>query len=171
MSISKQPLTSVYVLEAGHAKSASRYTTIQSTGDYEPLERLSNGNCSVPWLYVTNIPDRWSNKAHKRPCTLNTGKANISGLTFPNVVQYPNVAYGDIQGTNDAVLVIFSESRERINVLVFEGCRLVASELWSSYVSGGLSTELERVRPRLRATEYDRDNSKGRERLSAPPRA
>lgn len=161
MGISKQSLTSVYVLEAGHAKSANRYTTIKSTGDYEPLERLSNSKCPVPWLYVTNIPDRWSGEAHKRPCTLNTGKANISGLTFPNVVKYPSVAYGDIQGTEDAVLVVFSECRTRINVLVFAGCRLVASELWRSYISGELIEEMDMMRPRLRATEYYRADAEG----------
>lgn len=153
MEVSNKTITSVYVMEAGHAQSPDRYTAIRSTWDYEPLERLFNSKCSVPWFYVSNIPKKRSRKACELPCTLNTDKDTISELTFPNVAKYPCVAYGDVKGTNDAVLVVFSKCRKRICVLVFSVCKMIAPELWHCYISRGLNGELLKVRTRLRTVE------------------
>jgi len=118
-----------YSLYKHDTSTKTKYLLKSFSGVYDPLHRPSKRINEVP-LYITSVPNSIKSNARRKPNqTLSgTGSTYISGIFNPDL-NSPEIGYGDIRGTEDALLIITKESQAEI--LVFKGKKSVAYQLYT----------------------------------------
>jgi len=129
----------------------SRYDVTASTGGYDYFESLliNRQKFNVGGLsfnFVTR-PGQWS--GNKTDFAITKGSHNITSVKRPNI-ETP-FAYGDINGTNDACLIVFnSDFREigiqTIEIFIARGLRNDTNSLWDLFTDNELTNEVEALR-------------------------
>jgi hypothetical protein len=134
-------------------KAKCRRDIVASTGEYDFFENLlinkRDFNIGGLSLNLVDRPKHWKNK--NANLALTKGKNNITSLKRPDL--NTNVALGDINGTNDACLILFNEDYKNkgitsIEILIARGLRNDIIGLWNLFTDGELDHEIEELRKR-----------------------
>lgn len=133
-------------------KAQYRFEVIQSTTEYDKFELLLiNKRNPNPGGWSFNFvprPKRWDGE-ESPDMAITKGSENISSVYIPD----PELPYGfgDIKGTNDAVLVVFNEDYRTkgiisIELFIARGQKHNRKNLWFELVDGELNHEIEYLR-------------------------
>ena len=130
-------ITDYYVFRNISEKSASRFDCIYSTETYSAFETLKNKSGAL-FLYYTKVPESFNIRAKRKADMILSKSKNISSVYVPDV-QSP-FAFGDIFGTQDALLIDFTENME---IFIARGQKNNARNLYNLFIDGELDKELE----------------------------
>lgn len=127
-------------------QSKLRFDCVASTGGYEPFEeRATRGRDKRFKFYLVKTPDTFNATSKRRPEMSITDTTNISGVYVPDL-DNAHLAYGDVCGTNDALLFIFSEDGCAIEVFIARGMKNHQEGLYTLMADGELDVEMEQLR-------------------------
>lgn len=129
---------------------ASRYDVTQSSKSYEYFENLliNKRKFNVGGISFNYVPRPTSFKAmpeRKAEMAITKGSVSISSVFVPDLKNHL-VAFGDINGTNDALILIFSSDFKTIEILVARGYGNSGLTLWDEVIEGNLNEEIEAIR-------------------------
>ena len=143
-------LTDYYKAESLTA-SKCRYDITRSSNSYDFFERtLINKrtfNVGGLSLNIVQRPNQW--QGNKTDLAITKGTQNITSIKRPGIEN--EFAYGDINGTNDACLIIFNSNYKEVGIMAIEifiarGLKNDISGLWQMFISGELSHEIEALK-------------------------
>lgn len=127
----------------------TRYDEITSSQQYPPFDRLRNKQGNL-FIYFTQYQ---KNNAKASPSILPdyqiSKQFNISGVFGLSLSSC--FGYGDVRGTQDALLFIFSKDLASMEVFVAKGQKLRKKDLFEKLSRGELEEELNYMRGRGRA--------------------
>lgn len=160
-------ITDYYKFEKNALLSGTRMDCIASTKSYPEFEckRKTRGNKQSPkkdanyigglTCYYCNVPEHYGKNAKRRADkSISIGSKNLSSIYVPDVsLPY---AFGDVQGTTDAILFVFSNNfgvtDDRvcqggvIEMLICRGQSKNCQALYNLLCDGGLDDEIEVMR-------------------------
>lgn len=137
-------LTDYYCLEkVPGQKSVYRRDCTLSTHSYPAFEQLRNKNGEL-FMYLTDVPDNFNKGVKKRAAKALTKVRNISSLFVCDITK--PVAYGDIKGTNDALLAVFDTKYNIIEIMIARGCKNNRVPLYNYFIDGELMDEIEALK-------------------------
>jgi hypothetical protein len=133
-------------------KAATRFDCVETTGSYLPFDNEASPETGVFRAYITKTPScfkRCGSRAADR--TLKGRVKSISGIFTPDI-DFPNLGYGDVYGTQDAILFIFNDEQTQVELFVFKGMHNMQQQLFIQLRNGTLNNLLDAVRKQARPT-------------------
>ncbi len=126
------------------SKSKYRFDITASTGKYEPFEIILSNKKGEQFFYYGDVPANFNShvKRQAEKC-ISKGK-NISSVFVPDVTL--PFAYGDVNGTSDGIILMFSEDYTIIEIFVARGQRNNKRNLYFLLCDGELQNEIETLR-------------------------
>ena len=141
-------LTDYYKLEELRQLKSHRFDTVASTGGYPPFEAIAaRSKGGRFYCYYNGVPDTFNSKAQRKADRAITCTKNISSVFIPDLSN-PLMGYGDVRGTADALLFLFSEDYTGLEILVARGYRNNSRNLYNLLADGGLDDEIAILRQR-----------------------
>jgi hypothetical protein len=140
-------LTDYYKAEKMTA-AKSRLDVTHSTGEHDMMESLliNKRSFNVGGLSMNLVqrPDRWGGRGLDLAIT--KGSTNLTSIKRPD----PTISagFGDLAGTRDAVIILFSEDYQEtgiqsIELFVGRGLKHDANNLFALFTDGELDTEIQ----------------------------
>jgi len=129
----------------------SRFDIVASTGEYDFFENLlinkQKFNIGGLSFNCGQRPDRWKGK--KTDMAITKGSQNITSVKRPSLEN--NLAYGDINGSNDGCIIVFNSDYKQtgitnIEIFIARGLRNDTDGLWDLFTDGELNHEIEALR-------------------------
>lgn len=139
-------LTDYYKGENLPGAAKTRYDVTTSTKSYEQFEvRLKNkiGGLS---FYFGDVPKYFRFAGKDKPDMAISRGTNISSVFVPDPIL--TIAYGDVNETGDALLIIFSDDNRIIELFIARGQRNNRRNLYILLCDGELDHEIEILRKR-----------------------
>ena len=124
-------------------ESNMRYDVTASTGHYEPFEALKNKKNEL-FFYYGDVPVTFNSHVKRQAEKCITKTKNISSVFVPDVTL--PFAYGDVNGTLDAILIIFSYDYTTIEIFVARGQKNNKRNLYFLLCDSELQNEIEILR-------------------------
>jgi len=124
-------------------KSKLRMDCIKSTKSYPEFEAMRNKGGQF-FFYFGNVPERFGGDVHRKADKAITKTKNISSVFVPDIELL--FAYGDIRGTNDALLLLFNFDYSVIDIFIARGQRNNRIGLYNLLADGELIQEIEELR-------------------------
>ncbi len=139
------------ILPENEGKRTVRYDTVASTGSYQLFEDMAaKSKVNRFFCYYNGVPDTFSDRARqKAERAITKSNCNISSVFIPNQSK-PHLGYGDVKGTLDALLVIFSADYHTMELFIIRGEKFNQRALYGLMATGQLNQEIQ----------YFRNNSK-----------
>lgn len=141
--------TDYYKLEKLTEAEARREVT-RSSQSYEMLENvlINKRKFNIGGLSVNYVPrpETFKGIAGRKPdMALTKGNVNISSIFVP---EFNNrlLAYGDINGTQDAIIFVFSEDKHTIELFIARGYLTDINSLYESVKAGEQDEEMTQWR-------------------------
>jgi len=122
----------------------TRYDVTASTGEYEHFETKLKTRKGGLSFYFGDVPDRWHFSSKDRPDKCITKTDNISSVFVPDV-SLP-FAFGDIKGTQEAAILIFSKDWQVIEIFIARGQKNNRRNIYTLLCDGELEQEIESLR-------------------------
>ena len=123
-----------------------RYDCVASTGEYPRFEEMaSRSKVKRFYCYYNGIPDTFSNRARQKAERAITSTKNISSVFIPNISK-PLFGYGDVKGTQDAILFVFSTDYNLMEIFIARGYKCNQKALYTAMMRGDLNVEINRIR-------------------------
>jgi hypothetical protein len=141
-------LTDYYKGEHLPEAAKTRYDVTCSSGSYEHFEtklKTKKGGLS---FYFGDVPGHFRFSGKDRPDKCITKKDNISSVFVPDVTL--PFAYGDINNTSDAIILIFSNDWQVIEIFISRGQRNNRRNLYTLLSDGELDHEIENLREKAK---------------------
>jgi hypothetical protein len=133
-------LTDYYKLEhLPDCKSKMRLDCTASTRSYPEFESLRNKGGRL-FVYFGDVPHRFGGDVHRKADKAITKTKNISSVYVPDVEL--SSAYGDIKGTQDAILIVFNTDYTQIEIFVARGYKNNRLNLWQNLADGNYEDEI-----------------------------
>ena len=133
-------------------KSKLRMDCIASTGSYDPFETRANKTREKRFkFYFGDTPEQFKGEAKRKSGMAITDTSNITSVYAPDL-ENPLRGYGDMKGTQDALLFLFAEDYKSVEVFVARGLRNESVNLFIKYADGELDEEIEALRKRATPT-------------------
>lgn len=128
----------------------SRYDVMKSTQSYEFFESLliNKRKFNIGGLSLNYVPRPSSFKESKNrmaEMAIAKGNASISSIYIPDI-QNTLIAYGDVKGTIDAIIFLFSEDKQTIELFIARGYFNDVLALYEEVKGGYLDCEIEALR-------------------------
>jgi len=140
----KMILTDYYKFEhLQGTKSKSRLDCTASTGSYTELEILRNKKGYL-FVYVTDVPDSFGGRLKRKADKAITKTKNISSVYVPDIEN--NLAYGDIRGTQDAILIVKTIDYKFMEIFVARGQKNNRVQLYNLFSDGELNEDVRELR-------------------------
>jgi len=139
-------LTDYYKGENLPGAAKTRYDVTTSTGSYELFEIKLKSRKGGQSFYFGDVPPYFRFSGNDRPDKAITKGDNISSVFVPDVSLL--FAYGDVKGTGDSLLMIFSENYKIIELFIARGQRNNKRNLYILLCDGELDHEIEILRKR-----------------------
>lgn len=137
-------LTDYYRLSEIKVMKSKRLDCVASTGGYEPLEKRRKP--SGLFFYLRPLPEVFNAEARRKAKLHLTGaKENVSSIFMPSPDR-PEMGYGDMAGTRDALLFIFAPGMRGVEIFVARDEKANAKNIFSAASNGFLGEEMERLR-------------------------
>ena len=131
-----------------------RFDCVASTGEYDPFEQIAQRSRDNHFFfYYSDVPESFSAHAQRKAERVISNKNNISSVFIPDAQNDHFRGWGDVVGTNDAILFIFSEDYKVIEVFIARGYKNDARALFDLFCDGELDGELEAIRTRASLIE------------------
>jgi len=132
----------------------SRYDVDNSTQEYELFESLliNKRKYNVGGLSFNYVPRPASFKGidgRKTEMAITKGNVNISSIHVPDL-QKNQIGYGDVNGTNDALIAIFSNDHKTIELFIARGYKNDVLALYEEIKAGFLDAEIEAIRSKAK---------------------
>ena len=124
-------------------KSKMRLDCTASTGAYPEFEQMRN-KAGAFFFYFGNVPDSFGANIKRKADKAITKVKNISSVYVPDIKQ--RSGYGDVRGTQDALLFMFGTDYSQIDVFVARGQRNNRGQLYNLFTDGELMEEMEALR-------------------------
>lgn len=154
-------LTDYYRFEKlPNCKSKLRIDCTASTNSYEPMEvmratRAVRHRCNVGDLfcYYGDVPDTFGGNVHRKADKALTKTKNISSIFIIDAKS--NLGYGDMKGTADALLFVFTDAKVTdgrlqagavIDIFVARGYAKNREALYNELSDGILDEEMNQLR-------------------------
>jgi len=151
-------LTDYYKFEhLPDCKSKMRIDCTASTKSYPEFEGLRNKDNKL-FLYFGDVPDRFGGDAHRKADKCLTKTKSISSVYVPDAAL--NLAYGDVKGTQDALLIVNDSDYTTIEIFIVRGQKSNRLNLWQNLADGQLENEISELRARA-VTESVTDKKDG----------
>lgn len=127
-----------------------RYDITKSTGSYQPFEHLliNKRKFNVGGLSFNYVerPDRWKGEDGRRAQkALTKGNVNVSSVFIPNLKKHL-IGYGDVNGTHDALIILFNASYSVIEVFIARSYANDIQALYTYVTEGEYNHEFEALR-------------------------
>lgn len=128
-----------------------RFDITASTGEYDLFEKLlinkQKFNPGGLSFYFGQRPCMWGGK--KTDMAITKGSQNITSAKRPNLET--NLAYGDINGSNDGCIIVFNTDYKEagistIEIFIARGLRNDTDGLWHLFTDGELCHEIDALR-------------------------
>jgi hypothetical protein len=133
-------------------KSKQRFDCVSSTGEYEPFEERAQRCRDKRFkFYYGDTPDTFSADVHRKTERSITDTTNISSIYTPDL-DNSLLGYGDVANTNDALLFVFSEDYQQIEIFVARGMKNHQKGLFDLMVDGELDDEMSVLRRQAKPT-------------------
>ena len=136
-------LTDYYFMSEIVQRKSHRLDCLQSTGHYPLFEaiaqRSKNGKF---YLYCSKVPKSFKADAHRQADRIISNSDNISSIFVPNL-EKPLLGYGDVRGTNDALLFRFSNDDKQLEIFVARGYKHNAMNLYNLFAEGELDEDIK----------------------------
>lgn len=137
-------LTDYYCLERlPGTKSKQRLDCTLSTMSYPEFEQLRNKKGEL-FLYFGDVPPGYNGHAKRKATKALTKVNGITSFFVPDITI--RVAYGDVKGTNDALLAVHDIEYNIIEILIARGQKNNAMPLYNLFTDGELLDEVERLK-------------------------
>jgi len=137
-------LTDYYKGEHLPDAAKTRFDVTASTGSYEPFEtklRTRQGGLS---FYFGDVPERFRFASKDKPDFALTKRDNISSVFVPDITQ--NFGFGDVHHTSDAILLIWSNDWQTLELFISRGQRHNRRNLYHLLCDNELDSEIEILR-------------------------
>lgn len=128
-----------------------RFDITTSTGEYDLFESLliNKRKFNIGGLSFNFAPQPETHGGKKVDFILCKGSHSITKVFRPNLES--NLAYGDINGSNDGCLIVFNPDYKEIGITAIEifiarGLRSDKDGLWFLFTDGDLNDEIEALR-------------------------
>ncbi len=125
------------------SKSKMRRDCVVSTQSYNEFENLRN-KAGALFIYFGDLPLSFKGDVHRKADKAITKGKNISSIFVPDILL--NIAYGDIMGTKDAILILFEEDYKTIEMFIARGQKNNRLNLWQMLSDGELNDEISKLR-------------------------
>ena len=125
------------------SKSKMRRDCIASTQSYNEFESLRNKQGEL-FIYFGDVPQKFNGGIYRRANKAITKGKNISSIFVPDILL--NIAYGDIMGTKDAILILFEEDYKTIEMFIARGQKNNRLNLWQMLFDGELNDEISKLK-------------------------
>lgn len=123
----------------------TRYDVGISTCSYPPFERLLKNRTGGKSIYLVNRPAVWNGAQERRADkALTKGENNISSLIIPD--PSINIAYGDIKGTEDAMIVLIYDNWNFLELFISRGQKNNKLNLYQLTCDGEFDDEMLQMR-------------------------
>lgn len=137
-------LTDYYKGEHLPDAAKTRFDVTASTGNYEPFQTKLKNRKNGLQFYFGDVPDRFRFSGKDKPDKAITKGDNISSVFVPDVTL--PFAFGDVNHTTDAILLIFSNDWQVIEIFIARGQRNNRRNLYHLLCDGELESEIETLR-------------------------
>lgn len=125
-----------------------RYDCTSSTGEYPPFEDIANkSRVKRFFCYYNGVPDSFSDRARNKAERAITNTKNISSVFIP-ILHKILLGYGDVKGTQDALLFVFSSDYSKMEIFVARGYKYNSKRLFNLLFDNELIDEMNRLRSR-----------------------
>lgn len=123
-----------------------RFDCTASTGSYQAFEAMAaKSRVKRFYCYYNGVPDTFSDHARTKADRAITNSQNISSVFIPNLDK-PLLGYGDVKGTNDAILFTFAPDYNSMEIFIARGYKSNARALFNHFQNGDLNGEAEAIR-------------------------
>ncbi|KAA6321754.1 hypothetical protein EZS27_028635 [termite gut metagenome] len=137
-------LTDYYKFEhLPDTKSKMRMDCTASTKSYQEFEILRNKKEEL-FVYLGNVPDTFGGSVHRKADKAITKTKNISSVFVPDIES--GFAYGDVKGTQDAILIITNKDYTPIDIFVARGQRNNRIQIFNLFSDGELDSEIAELK-------------------------
>lgn len=126
-------------------KSKTRFDCVSSTASYMEFEALRN-KAGELFVYYGDIPNYFKGDVRRKAGKAITKTKNISSVFVPNIERL--IGYGDIKGTQDAILIVFNDSYTQMEIYVSRGQKNNIAGLYNLFADGELDKEMDSLRGR-----------------------
>ena len=128
----------------------SRYDITNSSGSYEPFENLliNKRKFNVGGLSFNYVdrPNAWRGEEGRRAeKALTKGNVNVSSVFVPNLNVHL-IGYGDVYGTQDALIILFNASYTVIEIFIARGYVNDIQALYTYVKEGEFQIEMDALR-------------------------
>jgi hypothetical protein len=137
-------------------KSPTRLDCVASTKSYPDFEAFRNKQ-GVLFIYFGNVPDTFKADVKRKADKAITHGKNISSVFVPDVTL--PLAYGDVKGTADCILIIHDADYTTLEIFVVRGQKNNRVNLWQMLSDGQLDNEISELR-KSAVTELETDDEK-----------
>lgn len=141
--------TDYYKVKNLKTESKTRYDVISSSDSYDLFEILNNKrgfNRAGKSLNYGKIPYSWNFKDEKRKPekAITKNSSNISSVFIPDY-SLP-IGYGDINHTNDGLIIIFDYADNSIEILIARGKANIMDSVYKMVRENMLDEEINYLR-------------------------
>lgn len=147
-------LTDYYKMQEIRVIKSHRFDCTASTGGYNPFEAIAN-KCRDKikrfFFYYGGVPESFNAHAQRKTDRVITNGDNLSSVYVPDL-DNPLLGYGDMRGTNDALLFLFSDDYKQIEVFVARGLKQNQLALYVLFADGELDDEIAQLRKQAKPT-------------------
>lgn len=131
-------------------QSEYRYDIVSSTQSYESLENLliNKRKFNIGGLSFNYVPrpGNWSGAKERVPeMAITKNSSNISSIFIPDLNTH-FIGYGDIVGTQDAIILQFSADYSTIELFIARGYKNDILALYTAFKEGDLTDEANGLR-------------------------
>ncbi len=135
------------ILPENEGKRTVRYDTVVSTASYQVFEEMAaKSKVNRFFCYYNGVPDTFSDRARqKAERALTKSQCNISSVFIPDQSK-PQLGYGDIKGSQDALLVFFSSDYKQMELFIIRGEKYNQRALYGLMAAGQLNQEILEIR-------------------------
>lgn len=128
----------------------SRFDITNSTQSYELFESLlvNKRKFNVGGLSFNYVPRPANFKGieeRKAEMAITKSNSNISSIYIPDLIN-KHIGFGDVNGTNDAVIALISEDILTIELFIARGYKNNVMALYEEIKSGFLNSEIDELR-------------------------
>lgn len=132
----------------------SRFDVTSSTQSYELFESLliNKRKYNIGGLSFNYVPRPATFKGEtgrKTEMAITKGNVNISGIYVPDLHSI-HISYGDVNGTNDALIAIFSNDKTTIELFIARGYKNDVLALYEEIKAGYLDAEIEALKAKAK---------------------
>jgi excisionase family DNA binding protein len=126
-------------------KSSTRRDCTASTQTYNDFECLKNREGQL-FIHFGDVPVQFGGDVHRKADKCLSKTKNISSVFVPDVSL--NLAYGDVKGTMDGMLIIHNGDYTELEIFIARGQKNNRINLWQMLSGGELDNEISALRGR-----------------------